>query len=133
MNTGKRRIGVWMDHQKARVVSYSSGEMKVEDLDGEKEELSDKDTALTYDQRQNREQHQHRQFYRRLREYLMAYEDILLLGPGTAKNEFRNYVKEQGGNLPHIHLEGAAAFTDRQLVAFVEDYFSRHDLNRAHL
>ena len=116
----KQSAGVWVDHQKAVIITKENGEYafreKVE-APGEFEAESEL--------RINHAKHADLlSYFKSLSGHLQQYDQIMLFGTGKAQEQFRNYLNEdskfQG---KEITIENTQHLTDHQMVAKVRDYF----------
>lgn len=134
------QIGVWMDHAQAYFIEYDGiNAVIVDAIEApgvsqlrEKGETDDKTRFSTNPQysspneynKQNIEQEELKQYFKMLEKNLGTYRDILLFGPGTAKDKFFNRISEdkflEG---KRISVQISDKLTENQMVAFVEDYF----------
>lgn len=123
--TTSRHAAVWIDHHEAKIFQVGA-------------EAFDESTVLApqhhvhrHPDRSAKREHpsdaQH--FYRDVSRALDGWEEILVVGPATAKLEFIKYVHEHEHALsPRIvGVETVDHPTDRQLVAHVREYFRAGD------
>jgi hypothetical protein len=55
---------------------------------------------------------------------LAAYDDILIFGPGVAKEQFRNRLRENKGfSDKWLSLQSSDKLTENQLLAYVRDFY----------
>ena len=74
--------------------------------------------------KQNLEQEELKQYFKMLEKNLEAYRDILLFGPGTARDKFFKRISEKHFlEGKRISVQISDKLTENQMVAFVEDYF----------
>jgi stalled ribosome rescue protein Dom34 len=116
------RAAAWLDHHEARVFHV--------DLDGFDEQTLR--APVHHSHRHPRgpsEPHTHpddeRRFFADLAKALAASEEILLLGPSTAKSAFLHYVQEHARDLAGkiVGVETTDHPTDAQIVAHVRSHF----------
>lgn len=72
----------------------------------------------------------HEKLYKELTEHLKDAGEILLLGPGVAKNQFQHFLKERA----HAHLadkvvgvENADHPSDSQILDYAKRFFKKYD------
>jgi hypothetical protein len=119
------KSGIWMDHSAAHIIEYSTGVMITKTMysafthDG-KTTAQGKNENLMH----NKEQHQQSTFYKDLITVIKKYQDVLLFGPTTAKNELHNLIRADH-SLDGIKIEVRSAdmITDNEQHAFVKEYF----------
>lgn len=137
-NNQNRKTGVWLDHSKAYFIDLSNGTAAIETLYSDKESQqrlsgeSGKDTKLGNNRTTNSEHHQHNrqkqvmnEYYRNLASRLSNYDDILLFGSTTAKDELYNQLKaDKSFDNKTISVRNADHLTENQMVAEVKKFFN---------
>jgi hypothetical protein len=122
-----RKLGVWMDHSRARLIEFSMELSESETLTShftheEKEKTEGKNEFLMH----NKEQHQQAEYYKRLADAVNGYDELLIFGPTDAKLEFYNLLKKDHHfDKMIIEVENAGKLTENQQQMFVRDYFSK--------
>jgi hypothetical protein len=140
MSTTKsgRRIGLWLDHNKAHFIDLSKGLVIVETVYSDKEsELrykgeSANGTLLGNNRATNNENHVHNrereimhEYYRVLIDRLKNYDDIYLFGPTSAKDELYNKLSSDKHFADKtINVASADQLTENQMVANVKKFFN---------
>ena len=133
-----RKIGLWLDHNKAHFIDLSSGLVSVETAFSDQEsEVRYKGeagtgTLLGNNRSTNNENHKHNrereimdEYYRMLIDRLKKYDDIFLFGPTSAKDELFNRIKvDKHFDLKVINAEPADQLTENQMVAAVKKFFN---------
>ena len=138
--SNNKQVGVWMDYFQAYFIEYDSiNAVIVEAIKApyesrlrEKGETDDK-TRFSSNPRhsspneyskQNIEREELKGYFKILENKLVAYRDILLFGPGTARDQFFNQISENNFlEGKRITVQISDKLTENQMVAFVEDYF----------
>jgi stalled ribosome rescue protein Dom34 len=73
----------------------------------------------------NKEQHEQSGYYKEIAEILREYDHVLLFGPGTAKNELHNLLKEdQAFTHITVDVQQSDKIQPDQQEEYVKDYFS---------
>jgi stalled ribosome rescue protein Dom34 len=120
--TAQTRAAVWLDHQQARIFHV--------DLDG-----FDEQTLHAPAHRFHRhpkgpsEPHAHpddeRRFFEDIARALASADEILVLGPSTAKTSFSRYLQDHARSLASkvVAVETSDHPTDAQIVAHVRSHF----------
>ena len=74
----------------------------------------------------NKEQHQQSEYYKKLGEEIVKYEDVILFGPTDAKAELFNLLREDR-HFENIKIEirQTGKMTEQQQHAFIREYFSQ--------
>ncbi len=117
---------VWIDHHEARVFRVSTGnsEEDVVKAPGQHIHRHPKGAA---------EAHHHpadaRHFFAEVAKAIESAEQILIMGPSTAKLQFLRYLHEHAPAIEKrvVGIETADHPTDRQLVAHIKHHFGIAD------
>ncbi len=123
MKTSKK-LGIWMDHTIAHLIelknnTITSKTIESLSLKGEKQNFG-KDESLKY----NTEQDQLSEYFKRLRNYIKSYSEVVLFGPTNAKTELYNLLKEDNHfNNIKIEIETTDNLTENQMHAFVKEHY----------
>ena len=121
----KKQLGIWMDHSIAHLIEVENDQMAADTITakvGEQDEPLDKrDETLI----QNKEQNELADFFSRISDVIINYDEVLLFGPTNAKTELHNQLKEDH-HFDDIKIEVKAAdkMTKNQLQSFVDEHFS---------
>jgi hypothetical protein len=128
MTTPRKKAGIWMDHSNAHVLDFTSGTIEETIItsgqsDGEKSHGNAGNENLIH----HKENDQLAAYYNHLKASIRNYDEVVLFGPTTAKNELVNLIK-------HDHLFEkikvtalhADKMTANQQHAFVKDHFSNN-------
>jgi hypothetical protein len=135
-----KQVGVWMDHSKAHFVGFNNGDTAlIETLDSPYESIKREDgegsdkTRFTSNNEHtsNNEYRKHQITQNELNEYLKMmegklsrFEDILLFGPGIAKEQMRNRLRENKSfDGKWLAVQSCDKLTENQLLAFVRDFY----------
>jgi len=141
MKTSKNnRVGVWMDYAHSYFIEYDGiNAVIVDAIEApskshlrEKGETDDKtrfsenaqqSSPNEYSKR-NIEQEEIKQYFKMLEKNMEGYRDILIFGPGTARDKFFKRISEKDFlEGKRISVQISDKLTENQMVAFVEDYF----------
>ena len=121
-----KKLGIWMDHSIAHIIelknnSISSKTIASDSSQGEKENIG-KDESL----RQNTEQDQLSEFFKKLSTVIIDYQEVLLFGPTNAKTELHNLLKEDSHfKSIKIEVETTDNLTENQIQAYVKEHFEK--------
>lgn len=121
----KKQLGIWMDHSVAHLIELKDDSMVTQTIESESkiqemEQHSDKDENLKL----NKEKGYHFAFYKKLRNIIKDFEDVVLFGPTSAKNELLNSIKSDHlFEKIKIETKSADKMNVNQKHAFVENYF----------
>jgi len=117
----KQFAGVWVDHQKAFIISKETGEYAVK----EKVEAPGPFEAESELHLNNAKHADLRSYFKSLSGHLHGYDKILLFGTGKAQEQFRNYLTEDAKfNDKQITIENTQHLTDNQMIAKVREFFN---------
>lgn len=121
-----KQIGVWMDHSNAIMAEISNGAVEyksiVSEFTSEEKELSlKKNENLMH----NKEQQQQSAYYKKITEFLRDFNEVILFGPTSAKNELMNLLKaDHHFDSIKIEVKTADKMSSMQIHDFVKKYFS---------
>ena len=132
----KNDIGVWINHEKAIIVTYSDEggnylciESNVEGhfrLSGGSRSASPygpQDVASEHKIEERRRHHLHN-FYQNIIEEIKNAKRLFIFGPGEAKKELQNEMKKIKAKMPRIlKAEAADKMTERQIVVKVRKFY----------
>ncbi len=125
--TTTKKIGIWMDSESAHFMDFNNESNQDPEIESTftheaKEIRLGKNENIMH----NKEQHQQADYYKRLGEVIINYDEVLLFGPTNAKAELVNILKSDH-HFDKIKIEvlPAEKMTENQLHAFVKDYFSK--------
>ncbi|HET6990010.1 MAG TPA: hypothetical protein VFJ43_01750 [Bacteroidia bacterium] len=132
-------IAVWMDHHQAHLI-YPKGkdEYAVETIESDHDLHprvdGEKGTGATFGKyresngeykKHNIEHNQLHDYYQALKKVLGKYDEILLFGPTSAKEEFFNLLfADKAFNGKRISTESSDKMTEHQLIAFAKEYYA---------
>ena len=125
MKTAKK-LGIWMDHSIAHIMNLSNGKIVTNTLESapafpEQIQNLRMDESLMH----NKEQNEHKDFFKNLCDVIKNYDDVLLFGPTDAKTELFNILKENRQyEKIKIEVKPADNMTENQEEAFVKEYFN---------
>ena len=139
-NRSFKQIGVWMDHSKAMIVGHENGSATLlESVDSPYERIvrepgegddrtrfkgnSEHSSNNEY-RKNNISQNELNEYFKMLEGKVRMYDDILLFGPSTAKEQFRNRLRENKSfDGKWLSVQPADKMTENQLLAFVRDFY----------
>lgn len=114
-----------MDHASARLMEYHTGKMDTEVITSSFTH-DDKISTLNKSEHimHNKEQHEQAGYYEAIAKTLLNYDEVLLFGPTTAKQELYNTLKEN-----HLYakirfdIKDSDKLTEFQQYTFVRTHF----------
>jgi stalled ribosome rescue protein Dom34 len=111
---------VWMDHQSAQVLQFDEEHVQAQRV-----------KAHTHHTRQHGTDARHeREFYDQITNALVGVQEVLLVGPGQARDDFRKHVVQHHAELAKHVVDSVPADhpSEHQLVALARKYFAKYDL-----
>jgi hypothetical protein len=131
-----KRMGVWIDHRKAVIVTVTPAGETAEEIDsGVEKQLGRIDGVrsttpyesqlVPADDNQERKLKAHyNAFYDGVIGRIRHADAILILGPGEAKGELSRRLKKDAPAAAIVGIETTDKLTDRQVMALVRDHFA---------
>jgi stalled ribosome rescue protein Dom34 len=119
---------VWLDSKDAHVFA-----MKTTGIEKSIVSKSEKDHHTRHKNDKHKDSHSDH-YYRDLAKKLKGADQILLIGPGLAKNHFKDHLTTHEANLlakKIIGLENMESFahkTEKQMMAKANQFFRKYDL-----
>jgi stalled ribosome rescue protein Dom34 len=125
----KTKVGLWIDHREAIIVSLHDQEEGIKRITSEAEENAQQ-SASQDDSGEDKRYKQDRRFdndlnkyYDEVISYLRNADTILIFGPGVAKSELQKRFDDQTQDGRVIEVETTDNMTESQIVAKVRDHF----------
>ncbi len=122
----KKVAGLWIDHEKAILIE-SSDQSSTGEFELVKKIKSNLHGSFGNSQNANSNKisQELHDFFKQVSHQLTGLDNVYVIGPGKAQEEFRNYVKKDGiMKSVHIELDTAEAhLSDNQMIAKVRNYF----------
>jgi stalled ribosome rescue protein Dom34 len=121
---------VWIDHQEARVFHVESASFDEATLRAPPQHHLKRHSDRTAAEKNHPDEAKH--FFHDVARALDSADEILVVGPSTAKLQFLKYVHAHEPKLEQriVGLETVDHPTDAQLAAFARHYFHRADRMR---
>ena|SRR5690606_17390565 len=140
MTAIKKQIGIWLDHSKAHIIGHHDGSaFIIESVDSpferfkrEDGEVSDKTrfspnpehASNNEFRKHNIAQNELNEYFKILEDKLTDYDEILLFGPTTAKEQLMNRLSESKSfKSKTISIQSSDKMSENQLLAFVREFF----------
>jgi len=131
-----KNIGIWLDHEKAAIVTIVNGMTTISHLNAEAENnIHPLHGATSATHFGHQEVTQERKIERRYKEHLHHYyqniihhirdaEKLFIFGPGEAKIELEKEIKKTNGLASKIiAVKSADKMTDHQITEKVKNFF----------
>ena len=125
--TTTKNLGIWMDHSSAHLMEFTSDPIQTNIIESnfthqEKEQTLGKSEHVMH----NKEQHKQSEYYKKLGEAIINYNEVILFGPTDAKAELHNILKaDHRFSKIKIEIKQADKMTENQQLAFVREHFSK--------
>jgi len=133
----KKKIGIWIDHKEAILVSLEGGQATVERIESSAEshfrpsggwKAAGTSVAQSISKEQKadeRRKHQLHDFYQMVIKKVGKVENIFIFGPGKVKLELAKEIEKIKGQHDRIAaVETSDRLTENQIVAKVKSFFS---------
>ncbi len=134
------QLGVWLDQSKAYLVVYYKGKASfLEEVEspydrkfreeGEGSDHTRFGPSLPYTSNNENKKHniaknEMKAYFSSLEDKLLGYDDILLLGPGTAKDRLRKRLAENNAfSTTRVFIKTSDKMTENQLLAYIREFF----------
>jgi hypothetical protein len=132
----KKFLGVWIDHEKAFIVTLAGGKETLKRIDSDVEPHlrlagghrsalpSVAQDVVSDKKKEERHKHQLKNYYKEVIKNFRGTEEIFIFGPGEAKTELKKEIKEikeLAGKIKGI--EASDKLTERQIIAKVKKFF----------
>jgi hypothetical protein len=132
-----KNIGIWLDHEKAAIVTMTNGLTAITHLDAETENDNHSlhgasasathfgHQEVTLERKIERRHREHRHhYYQNIIHQIRDSKKIFIFGPGEAKIELEKEIKKTNDlSSKIIAIESADKMTDHQIAARVRNVF----------
>ncbi len=122
-----KKIGICLDHATAHLLEFTA-EPSASDVITSAFTHEAKEDSLRRSENvmHNKEQHQQAEYYKKLGEVILGYDEVLLFGPTEAKAELVNILRDDHRFAAiKIDVEQTDKLTENQQQAFVRAFFSK--------
>lgn len=130
-----RKIGLWMDHSKTRLLepgepvskirivnSEISKKKKIQGEEADGIRLGKYRSSNNEYRKHNRKQNLLQEYYKMVAKEIQIYDEIFLLGSTTALEEFKNFLSRKKSFLSkRVHLKRMDYLSDNQFAASLLD------------
>jgi len=122
-----KRVGIFMDHSTANIMEYALEPKQAISIDS-KFTYEEKINSIARSEHlmHNKEQHDQAEYYKKLGEIILHYDEVILFGPTKAKLELFN-VLTADHRFAEIRVlaKQTDKLTEREQQSFVKEYFSK--------
>ncbi len=120
----KKKAGIWMDHSNAIIMELVSDSIFEQNLMADTKVEEETSLNKSEKMRQNKEQHQLTSYYKKLTEIMRNFDEILLFGPTSAKDELLNILNENHlFDAIKIEIKKTDKMTEIEMHKLVKEYF----------
>lgn len=116
-----KKIAVWMDHSHAQLLEFGQKAQDIKNIKSAYVQGSGIESHISNNEsKENHIKQNHRhQYYKTLENELKNFDEILLIGSTTAKEEFYNHISSiQKFKTKKIYLRNSEKLTARQFAAY---------------
>ncbi|MEA5486827.1 MULTISPECIES: hypothetical protein [Pseudanabaena] len=136
MNDKSNKLGLWIDHKKAVIVSMTETGEQIKEILSEVESqprrTSDSSLNIIYESLKvpadNRQQRTLTQdfniYYDEVINYIREAESIFIFGPSSAKNELKERMNGNNLGASIVGMETSDSMTNPQIAAKVRQFFA---------
>ncbi len=120
------KLGIWMDHAHAHLLDCTTLPIQTTTVASNFDHEAERITIERSEKgMHNKEQHLEADYYKRLGDHILKYDEVLLFGPTDAKVELFHVLRGDPRFI-HINIETLPAdkMTENQQRAFAREYFS---------
>lgn len=120
-----KKGGIWMDGSIANIIELGLNPPLI--ITVESDSGSPPNAIVIGEKRiHNKELQQEKEYYKKLSEVILHYDEVILFGPTNAKTELFNILKANH-HFSHIKIETQVTdnLTSNQQIAFVRNHFSK--------
>jgi len=134
----EKKIGIWLDSEKAYIISLINGREKLEKIEsnvesrvryeGEKKSFSRIGGQLVNPQKKKtkRKKHQLQNYFQNILKKTKDAGDIYIFGPAEAKTGLnKEYSKHKGLQDKVLRVENSGKLTENQMIAQVREVFAK--------
>lgn len=129
----KRKVGLWIDHRKAVIVSITGEFEKIKTIISGMEKhvrfSGEAQTDTEEDIRDRRFTNHLNKYYDEVIAFIRNADSILIMGPGEAKGEIKRRIEDENIANQTIDIETADKMIDSQIASKVRHYFQQSDVN----
>jgi len=138
----KNNIGVWLDTEKAYIITLKNDESHVETIESDAEtRVRFKGETKAYSKMGNqfinpakrmthRRRHQFKQYFEEITDCLSEAEEIYLFGPAETKVHLAKHLSKNSNLKDRIRkIESEDQMTEKQMIACVKNIFKKDKVN----
>jgi hypothetical protein len=131
----KKEVGLWIDHRKAVIVTIENEVEEIQEIKSNMEKrvryssgsrsnsINSSQGSTAEDMRDRKFDNQLGQFYKEIISLIRDADSIWIFGPGEAKGEILNSLKNENLAGLVVGVETVDKMTDRQISAKIRDHY----------
>jgi hypothetical protein len=128
-----RKVGLWIDHRKAVIVSITGESEEIKTmLSGMEKHVrfsGEAQAGTEEDIRDRRFTNHLNKYYDKVIAFIRNADLILIMGPGEAKGEIKRRIENENIANQTINIETADKMMNPQIASKVRQYFQQSDVN----
>ncbi len=126
-NNQKQYAGVWLDNDKAMIITNSSESENDEFVIQDKVKSKENHSGGSEHSMNNAKQSDSLKYFKSVSSLLLKYDEIFVFGPGKSQEQFQNHLHTDSQfKNKKITIDSAEHLTDPQMIAKVRDFFKLH-------
>jgi hypothetical protein len=121
----EKKLGIWMDNSIAHIITFTNKWKELKTIESnfthqDKVDSLAKSESLMH----NKEQQLQAEFYKKLEDIILIYNDVLLFGASNAKAELFNKIQKDHrfANIK-IEVKEADKMNEMEQISFVSNHF----------
>ena len=124
-----KNLAIRMDHTKAHLMEYETGNLKSRVILSSFNQLKKKDSLKSSEkQMHHKEMGETSTYYQQISEEILKYTNVLIFGPTDAKLEMLNILqKDRRFEKIQFEVLSTDVMTENQERAFVKSYFTHNE------
>ncbi len=131
----KKQVGLWIDHRKAVIVTIENEVEEIREIASNMEKRiryssgsrsnsrNNSQGSMSEDMRDRKFDNHLSQYYKEIISLIRDADSIWIFGPGEAKGELLNSLKNEGLEGLVVGIETEDKMTDNQIAAKIRDHY----------
>ncbi len=123
----QKKLGIWMDHSNANLIDVANNKMNKTIASTFTFEMKEETLDKSESSMHNKEQQLNKEYFQKIGDEILNYDQVLLFGPTNAKAELHNFLnKDLHFKDIKIDIESADKMSDSEKSAFVKKHFNKN-------
>jgi hypothetical protein len=121
----EKKLGIWMDHSIAHIIEFKDQWNELKTIQSNFTHLDKVESLMKSESlMHNKEQQLQTEYYKKLEDVILKYDDVLLFGATNAKTELFNKTQKDHRFVNiKIAVKEADKMGNTQKIFFISDYF----------